>query len=573
MKCGRFVGWISLALIASHCGGAITSDDGAACTHDGRCSDAAAEGAYVDHTADVPFSSDGVDSVASDVPMGCPPGPTVTDAPSIANPIYPGARYANYGTLGARAHTVCIDTSALASHAHLDALVPELLAESGLVAGGPDPCTCDLTIHYLTAPPALTGMAATTWTAAGTNADSYVVTTASTNGRATANLYAPAERAGLYALRATLALVQTDPSDHTQHRVATATIVDYPSFSWRGVVEGFYGNPYSVRDRTTVLRLMSRLRENVYIYGPKDDPYERWQWSTAYPLTGGGAGQAIQTAAHEADRLLIKFVWAISPGVSYGFSSGDYNNLIAKLNSVRGLGVSHFALFMDDTSQTNAAATAGLANQIDDWIHMHDPNDHLIMVGQRYAFGPTGYTDTLGTMLHPDIEVMWTGNDIEPATMTAGNMGAINGSLHRHVTIWDNWPNAPGSFTGRSGDLYTAVQGYYTNPVLNELGAHPLSATLQILGPVADYLWWAERYAASSGSEMASYNAWQPILSAWQSIDAPCTPCGMYFPGWTCNGMNHGQIVNCDGATHCLTFLPCPGGCMFQPNPQPDICN
>ena len=497
--------------------------------------------------------------------MSCPPGPTVGEAQPAAHPIYPEPQLLVQSGLGAQVHKACVDTSALASHGHIDALVPELLAEANLVTGNGG-CDCDLQITFAAAPPALSGNAQTQWMAAGSNAERFIVVTQTDNGRATATLHAPSsERAALYALRATLALVQGNPT-----RIANAVIVDYPVFSARGVVEGFYGVPYSVTDRTTILRLMSRLRENVFIYGPKGDLYARDNWRDLYPLQGSGegAGQIIEVAAHEADRVLVDFVWSISPGLSFDFNNynAELATLKAKIDNVRSLGVRRFALFLDDIANADAAGHARLMNDVDDYLKQRDPNAKLITVGTRYAFGPNGYTDTLGAMAHPSIEIMWTGNDIEPTTMTAADMSGINASLRRKVTIWDNWPNAPGSFQGRSGDLHTAVQGYYTNPVLNEDPSPnlPTSAFLAVLGPIADYLWAPERYAAS-----ASYQTWQPILAAWNRQVAPCTPCGSFATGWTCKS-DLSSIMYCDGS--CVTALPCPGGCQFQPNPHPDIC-
>src|SRR5262249_30128378 len=145
--------------------------------------------------------------------------------------------------------------------------------------------------------------------------------------------------------------------------------------------------------------------------------------------------------------------------------------------SMRAIGVSHFALFLDDISSHSAAPQITLANAADDYIRKSAPSEHLIIVGTTYCSnpnntfncgGPNAYTDQLGQGLNPDIEVMWTGTDVEPSTMSAADMSGVDASLKRKVTVWDNWPNAPGSYTGRSADLAGAVQGYYSNPVLNE---------------------------------------------------------------------------------------------------------
>jgi len=56
-----------------------------------------------------------------------------------------------------------------------------------------------------------------------------------------------------------------------------------PPFAVSGVIEGFYGPPWSHQDRLDILRFMGRVGLNVYVYAPKDDPYHRTRWREAYP--------------------------------------------------------------------------------------------------------------------------------------------------------------------------------------------------------------------------------------------------------------------------------------------------
>ena len=517
---------------------------------------------------------------------GCPPVPDLPPAPAAALALYPAPRFATVGMLGARVATACVDTSALPAHARLDALVPSLIAEAGL-AQAPLGCGCDLTLAFSAAPPALASDAAKAWMQVATNGERYLAITGSQSGRATATLFAVAENAALYAVRAALALAQ--PETGGAHRVASATLVDAPSFAERGVVEGIYGPthycdtatmtflPWRPGDRRSVLDLMSRLRENMFIYAPKCDPYTRARWRTLYP-PGSSDEAVIRVALHDAEARLIDFVWAISPGGDYNFASpaGDFAALTKKIDAMRALGVRHFALFLDDIPDHSAGPQVTLINAVEDYLHKQAPGEHLLVVGTTYCSnpgntfncgGPNAYTDAMGSGVRPEVEIMWTGTDVEPSTMSAADLTAIDGSLKRKVTIWDNWPNAPGSFTGRSGDVPSGARGYFTNPVLNEYPgpANPPPVLYAVLGPVADWAWAPPRYA---GHEAASYAAWQPILKHL-GADA-CAPCGADAPGWTCDGKS--AIAFCDPTTRCLSKHPCPGGCTVEPAGTPDLC-
>ena len=77
--------------------------------------------------------------------------------------------------------------------------------------------------------------------------------------------------------------VQTFTQMASQPNVMCATVTDYPSVPQRGLVEGYYGNPYSEADRMGLLEMFGEMKMNVYIYGPKDDAYHKSKWREEYP--------------------------------------------------------------------------------------------------------------------------------------------------------------------------------------------------------------------------------------------------------------------------------------------------
>ena len=129
----------------------------------------------------------------------------------------------------------------------------------------------------------------------------------------------------------------------------SAVIVDFPSFPERGVVEGFYGPPWTHQDRIDILRFEGAHGMNVYYYAPKDDPYHRKLWRDPYPPE---AQQRLSELVEAANRNFVDFCFAISPGLTMAYSSDlDFQVLTNKLESVGKLGVSCFALFLDDVPQ------------------------------------------------------------------------------------------------------------------------------------------------------------------------------------------------------------------------------
>lgn len=61
---------------------------------------------------------------------------------------------------------------------------------------------------------------------------------------------------------------------------------DYANVADRGVIEGFYGTPFSWDARIDMTSYMGQFKMNKYVYAPKDDPYHNAQWREPYPQSG-----------------------------------------------------------------------------------------------------------------------------------------------------------------------------------------------------------------------------------------------------------------------------------------------
>ena len=51
----------------------------------------------------------------------------------------------------------------------------------------------------------------------------------------------------------------------------------------RGVIEGFYGAPWSHDERLDLIRFCAQHGLNTWVHAPKDDPYHRARWREPYP--------------------------------------------------------------------------------------------------------------------------------------------------------------------------------------------------------------------------------------------------------------------------------------------------
>jgi hypothetical protein len=86
----------------------------------------------------------------------------------------------------------------------------------------------------------------------------------------------------------------------------------------RGVVEGYYGRPWGTEGRLSLLKFMGENNMNIFIYGPKDDPYHHSKWREPYPEK---EMKDFKKLLEVAKANKINFCWAIHLGS--GFKKGN----------------------------------------------------------------------------------------------------------------------------------------------------------------------------------------------------------------------------------------------------------
>lgn len=287
------------------------------------------------------------------------------------------------------------------------------------------------------------------------------------------------------------------------------TVKDYPAVRYRGVVEGFYGTPWSHEARLRQLRFYGENKMNTYIYGPKNDPYHSCPgWRKPYPEKESAQIRELVKVATENE---VNFVWAIHPGQDIKWNDEDRRLLIAKLESMYNLGVRSFAVFFDDISGegTDPHRQADLLNYIDRHFVKAKPDvTPLVMCPTEYNrswSNPKGnYLTTLGEKLDPSIQIMWTGDKVV-ADIKEESMAWINARIRRPAYIWWNFPVSDyvrdhlllGPVYGNDTHIASAMSGFVTNPM-----EHAEASKIAIYG-VADYAWNPGQYDAQQAWEAA----------------------------------------------------------------------
>jgi len=326
-------------------------------------------------------------------------------------------------------------------------------------------------------------------------------------------------------------------------------------FAIRGVVEGFYGAPWTHEQRLDMFTFLGQQQYNTYVYAPKDDPWQRLRWAETYPAAEAARMQELVQAARQHG---LGFVYSVSPGLPIALpsqpitpereqlaitysSADDRAKLLTKLEQARSWGVQTVMLSFDDVQEklhdkdrgrygTDVGlAQTELANYVLAEMKQRDPNFQLWFAPLVYAgVKDNAYWSTLRTKLDPSIEVIWTGPNILAKGITSQQADQVAKHLGRKPLIWDNFPvndytyeqdKRPqlllGPLEHRAPDLGTHVAGLLANPMIQPQASKLSLATIAnyLNHPMAYQPTTAWQQALQGTDGVTDHEAWQTFAS------------------------------------------------------------
>uniref|UniRef100_A0A665UX92 protein O-GlcNAcase n=1 Tax=Echeneis naucrates TaxID=173247 RepID=A0A665UX92_ECHNA len=252
-----------------------------------------------------------------------------------------------------------------------------------------------------------------------------------------------------------------------------------------GVVEGFYGRPWTMEQRKELFRRQQKWGLNTYLYAPKDDYKHRMFWRELYSVEEAEQLMTLISAAKEHG---IEFIYAISPGLDITFSNQkEVSALKRKLDQVSHFGCKSFALLFDDIDHNMcpadkevfssfAHAQVSITNEI--YQYLGEPEIFLFCPTEYCgtfcypSVSQSPYLHTVGEKLLPGIDVLWTGPKVVSKDITVESIEEVSKILKRAPVIWDNIHANDydqkrlflGPYKGRSTELIPRLKGVLTNP-------------------------------------------------------------------------------------------------------------
>jgi len=275
-----------------------------------------------------------------------------------------------------------------------------------------------------------------------------------------------------------------------------------------GLIEGFYGRPWSWSAKAEVAAQLARHGYRFYIYAPKADAFLRKRWQEDHPAE---QREGLSRFSSHCRALGIRFGVGLSPFEIYrNFDSEAQAALGQKLKWLDAIGIDDLAILFDDM-RGDLPKLAETQAMIVHWAREHSKASRLIMCPSYYTddpnldryFGqrPADYLCDLGKLLDPAIEIFWTGEEVCSREFSVGHLKRVAEEIGRKPFLWDNYPVNDGprmsqhlhlrAFTGRPAAIAPFISAHAVNPALQPMLSLIPSLSL------------AESYALGEGYEYA----------------------------------------------------------------------
>lgn len=249
-----------------------------------------------------------------------------------------------------------------------------------------------------------------------------------------------------------------------------------------GVIEGFYGRPWSHEARLAYADYLRKMGLNCYLYCPKADPYLRKRWQEYWPKS---THRQLAELARAYTAQGIMWGVGLSPFALYeNYDSARRQSLKRKVEYLSTLDVSTLAILFDDMPgaiDNLASRQAEIVADVCTWA----PATRILVCPTYYSFDPVlekhfgnmpaQYWDQLGKLMPPAVDIFWTGNRVCSETVSVQDIDAICQQLGRKVMLWDNYPVNDGALrsnfiyssklSGRDRGLRGKLSGHLCNPM------------------------------------------------------------------------------------------------------------
>src|ERR1700722_5473391 len=213
-----------------------------------------------------------------------------------------------------------------------------------------------------------------------------------------------------------------------------------------GVIEGFFGKPWSWAARLSGADFLRDSGFQFYIYAPKSESFLRRRWRE--PIPPETLQQLSQLSARCRQRG-IAFGIGLTPFEIYlDYDASAQAALRSKVSQISQIGVDVLCILFDDMRGDVDGLAEIQARVIADICNWSSAGSFIVCptyysYDQRLAreFGspPKDYLRDLGRIVDPRIDFFWTGEKIISDGYSALHLADVASDIGRKPFIWDNF--------------------------------------------------------------------------------------------------------------------------------------
>lgn len=253
--------------------------------------------------------------------------------------------------------------------------------------------------------------------------------------------------------------------------VRALTVEDYADVQFRGFIEGYYGNPWTVEDRAALMEYGGELKMNIYFYAPKDDPKHSTNWRELY--TEEELETKIRPLAEAGNKSKCYYGYALHPfwadGINYSDDTqyaADLEVLKAKFEQVIKVGVRQIAVLADDRGVPAIGVEGSyvrLMTDLTEWVSSDEMQAKYPGLKISIPFCPNDYMGNgssqqirdLCEKLPATVPVIMTGGTIW-GQVSHSFLSTYRSNTNSGTFMWVNWPcsdKSKGSLTMGAHDI------------------------------------------------------------------------------------------------------------------------
>lgn len=286
----------------------------------------------------------------------------------------------------------------------------------------------------------------------------------------------------------------------------TQTKSDLDKGLYCGIIEGFFGRPWSHQHRLNYANFLARFGLDFYLYAPKSDTYLRRQWQIDWP--SDQKRLLCELRSHYATHG-VDFGIGLTPFEIHEWSPSQRRTyLSARLKQINALSPDTLCILFDDmrgdvpnlaaiqTDIVHQAASESTAKRII-FCPTYYTTDPILekVFGER----PADYWSYLAANIDPAIDIFWTGEQVCSEHYSEHHLDRTTQLLGRKPFLWDNYPVNDGAKKSQfihlrevspsHASLPGRISGIATNPMnqaaLSQIPIASLSIALNRQRPLA----------------------------------------------------------------------------------------